>query len=203
MRGRTPLTLIALALTATACNGGADPPATTTSATTGAPTTTTTTTATAANSVVTAPVVPGMKPDEIAVRNLIDEFQAEYAAALEIPDPARVGLLELTVSPYSEYLTSTLSKLRDEGKFVRRTAGGPAPHRTNDVTFSEPERAEAFECLVDDYLVYQRGNQQPIDSTTTPRSYRVSLTRGADAKWRVSGKEAQDADTTAGRCRGL
>jgi hypothetical protein len=201
-RART-LATAALLLAATACNGSGETSTTTTAAVPGTTTTAVTTTTSGVTSAITAPVGPNMKPDEVAVRNLLDVFAYEYAMALEASDPDRTTLLTTMASPYKEFIVDGLARDRAEGTYLRRPQGGVPPHRTNEVIFSDGTNAKAFECMVDDRFAYKRGVDQPTDTEVVRRSFQTSVVRSADGQWRITNKESQTNDTTVGRCRGL
>jgi hypothetical protein len=190
-------------LTAASCSGGENGGATTTVPTAEMATTTAAPTTTKASTVTTAPVGPNMNPDEIAVRNLVDMFEAEVTADYEAPDPSRPSLLALLGSPFKERLVEVITDFRNQGSFFKRTGGGLPPHRVNNVQFTSADQAVAFECLKDDRLTYKQGVEQPVDAAISNLAFKIYVERGVDGQWRITSMEKQTPSVTAGNCRGL
>jgi hypothetical protein len=190
-------------LTAASCSGGENAGSTTVAPTTEVVTTTAAPTTTKASTVTTAPVLPNMKPDEIAVRNLLDIFQAETTEVYADPDPTRASLLAILASPYKEHLVGVITDYRNEGSYFKRASEGVPPHRVNSVNFSSPDSAVAIECLNDDRFTYKRGVEQPVDTSISRLAFRTSINRDADGQWRISDKLGLTPEETAARCAGL
>src|SRR5690606_4482519 len=148
-------------------------------------------------SVTTAPVVPTMKPDEIAVRNVLDQFLHESTEAYANPDPNRASLLSLLASPYKEHIMRVMTDFAHEQSYFKRNDGGVPPHRVNSVRFDGLDAAIAFECLVDDRFTYKVGSTEPVDTNVSRLAFKASVIRDTDGRWRINGKERQTLDETA------
>jgi hypothetical protein len=200
--GRLIPLFLAAGLLGASCSGGTGGSETTTSPapTTAAPTTAGPTT-TAASSVTTAPVLPNMKPDEIAIRNLLDVFAYESTAAYESPDPGRSTLLAIMTGEFKAHTIQRLSQLQGEGVYFRRDGGGVSPHITLSVEFQGAATATAFECWVDDLVPYSKTDANAPKPEIVRISYKTTVVREADAQWRITSQEEQTKSTTAASCR--
>jgi hypothetical protein len=179
-----------------ACNG-AEPTAetsTTLPVTVPAPTTATTSLASA----VTTIPKPGMTADEIAVRNVIDLEAAEFAAALDPPDPSRPTLLALNTGDAKARTIAAITSMRDKGEFSRRDGGGPVPHKTDSVVFENPNTAIVAECVIDD-RVRRNSAGGVVDDSVVSSIQRTTVSR-EDGGWRINRRETKETVPTRNLC---
>jgi hypothetical protein len=184
--------------TATACKSDDATPTTTgatvVEATTAAPTTTS-----LASTATTKPK-PGMNPDEIAVRNVLDVEAAEFAAASDPPDPNRSGMLALNTGAARDKRVEVITGLRDRGEYSRRAGGGTVPHKTDGVDFENTNTAVAYECYVDDRVRRKIGTDEVVNATVTSTRLRTRVIREADGAWRISSRESLESLPTSNAC---
>jgi type IV secretory pathway VirB10-like protein len=193
---------LALGLLTGACKGDETTETTSAPESTTAPTTAAVTTTTAPASVTSAPVVPNMKPDEIAVRNVLDFFAHESTIAYETSDPNRPALLALVTGDFKQHLSANLTTFRANGELAQRPGGGVSPHQTRSVQWSREDTATALECWIDDMIVYRQG-EEPGRADPARVSYKTTVIREADQQWRISLQEEQSKADTAGSCQGF
>jgi hypothetical protein len=199
---RAGLVIAVAGLTAASCSGGENGGSTTVAPTTEVVTTTAAPTTTKASTVTTAPVYPNMKPEEVAVRNVLDDFAYESTAAYESPDPNRASLLALITGQFKARMVANLTKYQADGELSRRLQGGVSPHETRTVEWPNPNTAVANECWIDDMAVYKQG-EQPGAVEGARIAYRTTVIREADQQWRISSQEERNNADSAAFCRGF
>jgi hypothetical protein len=183
---------------AAACKSD-DATPTTTAATVVEPTAVAPTTTLLGSTVTTKPK-PGMNPDEIAVRNVIDMEAAEFAAALDPPDPNRPGLLALNTGAARAKRVEVITGFRDRGEYANRQAGGAVPHKTDIVDFENPNTAVAYVCFIDDAVTRKIGTDEVVDPTVSSVRFRTRVVREADGAWRISSREELQSLPTKNAC---
>ena len=164
-----------------------------------APTTTGAPTTTAAVAPVTTAPKAGMTADEIAVRNVLDQYYAEVALGSNPPDPDRASLVNLLSGPFRGSVQELLRGARAKDQRAERRGGGPIRHRTESLDMRDINTAFAVECVIDDMVLYDSAGAV-VDDEVTSYFTNTTVTRSSDGQWHVDQSQKQPG---GGTCVGL